>query len=327
MNGEKKCVKINVNKDLCEGMRCLGTVFDGIYTLWNQMVYAISNVRIFDIIDILAIAWIIYKAIGFLIETRAGLLVKGLTVIFGTYLIARWFELTVVSWLLSVVVDSALIVMAIIFQPEIRRMLEKVGHTKLIGSKKYDDEGETIRSCIDDVTKAAGAMQQSKFGALIVFERETQLGDIINTGTVIDAESSVSMVNNVFFPNSPLHDGAMIIRNGRIYAAGCILPLTQRPDISSHLGTRHRAAIGISENSDAVVLVVSEETGTISIVHNGEMKRNYNSVSAYAELSKYLLSERFEEKDNAIISALKSLKLDFLSKKEKKEEEVEKSED
>ncbi len=306
----------------------MGAILDGIYTLWNQIVYAISNVRVFDIIDILAIAWIIYKAIGFLLETRAGLLVKGLTVIFGTYLIASWFELTVVSWLLSVVVDSALIVVAIIFQPEIRRMLEKVGHTKLLGSKKYDDEGEIIRSSIDVVTKAAGAMQQSKVGALIVFERETQLGDIINTGTVIDAESSVSMVNNVFFPNSPLHDGAMIIRDGRIYAAGCILPLTQRPDISSHLGTRHRAAIGISENSDAVVLVVSEETGTISIAHNGELKRDYNAVSAYAELSKFLLSERMDEKDNAIISAIKGLKLfSFSSKKEKAEEEVEKSED
>ncbi len=306
----------------------MGAIFDGIYTLWNQMVYAVSNVRIFDIIDILAIAWIIYKAIGFLLETRAGLLVKGLTVIFGTYLLARWFDLTVVSWLLSVVVDSALIVVAIIFQPEIRRMLEKVGHTKLLGSKKYDDEGEIIRSCIDDVVKAAVAMQQSKVGALIVFERETQLGDIINTGTVIDAESSVSMVNNVFFPNSPLHDGAMIIRQGRIYAAGCILPLTQRPDISSHLGTRHRAAIGISENSDAVVLVVSEETGTISIANNGEMERDFNSVSAYAQLSKFLLSDDIDKKDNVIISALKNLKLfSSVSKSKKEEGEVKESED
>ena len=277
--------------------------------------------RVFDIVDILAIAWIIYKAIGFLLETRAGLLVKGLTVIFGTYLLARLFELTVVSWLLSVVVDSALVVMAIIFQPEIRRMLEKVGHTKLLGSKKYDDENETVRACIDNVTKAAGSMQQAKVGALIVFERETQLADIVNTGTVIDAECSVSMVNNVFFPNSPLHDGAMIIRDGRIYAAGCILPLTQRPDISSHLGTRHRAAIGISENSDAIVLVVSEETGTISIVNNGEMQRDYNSVSAYAELSKLLVSDDMDKKDNALISALKGFSLFGRSDKSKDEEE------
>lgn len=294
---------------------------DGLYTLWNQIIYALSNMRVFDIVDILAIAWIIYKAIGFLLETRAGLLVKGLTVIFGTYLLARLFELTVVSWLLSVVVDSALVVMAIIFQPEIRRMLEKVGHTKLLGSKKYDDENETVRACIDNVTKAAGSMQQAKVGALIVFERETQLADIVNTGTVIDAECSVSMVNNVFFPNSPLHDGAMIIRDGRIYAAGCILPLTQRPDISSHLGTRHRAAIGISENSDAIVLVVSEETGTISIVNNGEMQRDYNSVSAYAELSKLLVSDDMDKKDNALISALKGFSLFGRSDKSKDEEE------
>ena len=300
---------------------------DGLYTLWNQIIYALSNMRVFDIVDILAIAWIIYKAIGFLLETRAGLLVKGLTVIFGTYLLARLFELTVVSWLLSVVVDSALVVMAIIFQPEIRRMLEKVGHTKLLGSKKYDDENETVRACIDNVTKAAGSMQQAKVGALIVFERETQLADIVNTGTVIDAECSVSMVNNVFFPNSPLHDGAMIIRDGRIYAAGCILPLTQRPDISSHLGTRHRAAIGISENSDAIVLVVSEETGTISIVNNGEMQRDYNSVSAYAELSKLLVSDDMDKKDNALISALKDFSLFGRSDKSKDEEEVAENED
>lgn len=306
----------------------MGAIFDGIYTLWNQIIYAIVNLRFFDIIDILAIAWIIYKAIGFLIETRAGLLVKGLSVIFGTYLIARWFELTVVSWLLSVIVDSALVVMAIIFQPEIRRMLEKVGHTKLLSSKKYDDEGESVRSSIDAVTKAAGSMQQAKVGALIVFERETQLGDIINTGTVIDAESSVSMINNIFFPNSPLHDGAMIVREGRIYAAGCILPLTQRPDISSQLGTRHRAAIGMSENSDAVVLVVSEETGTISIAVNGEMTRDYNPVSAYAQLSKYLLNDQMDNKDNAIISVVKNFKFfDFLSKGKKTEGEVENSED
>ena len=120
----------------------MGAIFDALYTFWNQIVYAISNIRFFDIIDIIAIAWIIYKAIGFLLETRAGMLVKGLSVIFGTYLLANLFKLTVVSWLLSVIVDSALVVMAIIFQPEIRRMLEKVGHTKLIGSKKYDDESD-----------------------------------------------------------------------------------------------------------------------------------------------------------------------------------------
>lgn len=306
----------------------MGAIFDALYTFWNQIVYAISNIRFFDIIDIIAIAWIIYKAIGFLLETRAGLLVKGLTVIFGTYLLANLFKLTVVSWLLSVIVDSALVVMAIIFQPEIRRMLEKVGHTKLIGSKKYDDESETVRNCIDVVTKAASAMQERKVGALIVFERETQLGDIINTGTTIDAECSVSMVNNIFFPNSPLHDGAMIIRNGRICAAGCILPLTQRDNVSSQLGTRHRAAIGMSENSDAVVLVVSEETGTISIVHDGEITRNYNSVSAYAELSKYLLNDEMDKKDNAIITALKGFKLfGFLSKKENEEGQVDENED
>ena len=150
-------------------------------------------------------------------------------------------------------------------------------------------------------------MQESKTGALIVFERSTQLGEIIDTGTVINADPSVQMINNVFFPKSPLHDGAMIIRDSRLYAAGCILPLTQREDISSQLGTRHRAAIGMTENSDAVVLVVSEETGNISIVSNGQIERNFNAISARAKLGKLLLSDAEAETGSPVLARLKSM--------------------
>ena len=170
-------------------------------------------------------------------------------------------------------------------------------------------------------------MQKSKTGALIVFERKTQLGEIINTGTVIDAETSASMVSNIFYPKAPLHDGAMIIRDGRIHAAGCILPLTQSNIFSSELGTRHRAAIGMTENSDAVVLVVSEETGNISIVKNGEIKRDYNGVSATEELIKLLIEPEIEENDNKVISALKIFAPKSKKKKEKSAESEEKTDE
>ena len=248
-------------------------------------------------------------------ETRAGQLVKGLAILLFVYIFANWFELSVLQWLLSVVVDSAIIALAIIFQPELRRILERVGQAKLSYNQMMDDETQRIYNCIDDVCKAARTMQENKVGALIVFERSTQLGEIINTGTVIDAETSVSMINNIFFPKSPLHDGAMIIRNGRIQAAGCILPLTQSQSFSSALGTRHRAAIGMTENSDSVVLVVSEETGNISIVCNGQIIRNYNSVTAAADLRNKLIDSDLEEKDDKIIATIKKV-LPFLDKKE-----------
>ncbi len=272
-------------------------IWNSIYSFWNTIVYAISNMRIpFDVIDILVIAFVIYKAIGFLRETRAGQLVKGIVMLFAVYIIADWLELATLSWVLSRIVDSAIIAAAVIFQPELRRILERVGRTEFRTGLLDSDKNE-MATCIDHVSRAAGMMQDTKTGALIVFERKTQLGEIINTGTVLDAKSSISMVNNVFFPKSPLHDGAMIIRDGKIYAAGCILPLTQRTDISASLGTRHRAAIGMTENSDAVVLVVSEETGIISIVANGQITRNYNAISAGNELGRLLLSEESNEKE------------------------------
>ena len=179
-------------------------------------------------------------------------------------------------------------------------MLERVGRTNFSKGQIFDNKTNRLSECISAVSKAAAIMQEKRIGALIVFERTTQLGEIINTGTVIDAESSVSMINNVFFPKSPLHDGAMIIREGRIYAAGCILPLTQRQDISAQLGTRHRAAIGMTENSDAIVLVVSEETGIISIVSNGQITRNYSAVSAEAELMGLLVEKEQNKKTDSV---------------------------
>ena len=282
----------------------MSSIFNAIYAFFNQIIYAVASIRISDIVDILIMAYIIYKAIGFMRESRAGQLAKGFIVLFFIYFIANWWNLIAIKWVLSRFVNYIIIAIAIIFQPELRRILERVGHTKLLGTQG-DLSDEPIENCIDKVCRAAGNMQENRIGALIVFERSTQLGEIINTGTIINAEPSVSMVGNIFFPKSPLHDGAMIIRGGRLYAAGCILPLTQREDISSQLGTRHRAAIGMTENSDAVVLVVSEETGIISIVSNGKITRNYNSMSAAEELRRLLVDDGEVTDDNKVVTLLK----------------------
>jgi len=283
------------------------SVYTTLYSFWNQIVYAVSNIRLFDIIDIIVVAYLLYKAFVFLRETRAGQLVKGIALLLIIYGLATWWKLAVLQWILSVLFGSAIVIFAVVFQPEIRRLLERVGQTKLGVAKTLGEKASEINTCIEVVGKAAGTMQKDKVGALIVFERETQLGDIINTGTIVDAVPSEALLNNIFFQNSPLHDGAVIIRDGKIYAAGCILPLTQRHDISQKLGTRHRAGVGMTENSDAVVLVVSEETGNISIIENGQIKRDFNGLTATSELMSRLASGLENEDENRLVSAIKSL--------------------
>lgn len=298
----------------------MSDVLNAIYVTWNQIFYAFLNIRVFDIVDIVVMAYIIYKAIGFLRESRAGQLVKGLVFLFVIYAIAKWWNLAVISWTLNKIMNALLIAVVVIFQPELRRILENMGRTKWVRGQFFDAEKDYVAESIDKISKAAGFMQEKKIGALIVFERRSQLGEIINTGTVLDANVSVSMVNNVFFPKSPLHDGAMIIRDGRIHAAGCILPLTHSTDINSQLGTRHRAAIGMSESSDAVVLVVSEETGIISIVVDGKITRNYNAVTAATELRRLLVDVEANNNTSTFKTVLEKIKM-FKKKGNKNEED------
>ncbi len=271
-----------------------------ISAFWSQLVYVLSSFRIiFDVIDIAIIAFIIYKAIEFFKETRSGQLIKGIAVVFGAYLIANWFDLITVKWLILRLTDSLLVLAVIIFHPEIRRMLEKVGHSRIakLGRGAMSDLEYTRQvERVGEICKAVSNMQDKKIGALIVIERKTPLGEIMDTGTKIDAAVSTELIQNVFFPKSPLHDGGMVIRDGRIASAGCILPLTTNNELSSQLGTRHRAAIGMSESSDAAVIVVSEETGTISLAINGTITRGYNSVTLRDTLIKELYSEEETEK-------------------------------
>lgn len=288
---------------------------EGIATLWSQIIYAFSNIRIFDFLDILAIAFIIYKGFEFFKDTRAAQLIKGIFILLALFLVANIFNLITLKWLLLKVADSIIVVAVVVFQPELRRLLERVGRSNIgkIGQSQLFYEANVIEKCIGEVCKAVSVMQDKKIGALIVFERETSLGEIIATGTEIDAAASSELIQNIFYPKSPLHDGGMIIRNGRVAAAGCILPLTANNNINSQLGTRHRAAIGMSEGSDAIVVVVSEETGTISIAQNGSITRNYNVISLREDLLSFLQKE-----DKSNKSLTKSIK-DWFSKFKKED--------
>lgn len=284
-------------------MEYINAFFDTIYSIWNQIVYAILSISVFDIIDIIVVAFIVYKAIEFLRDTRTGQLVKGIAVLLFVFALANIFDFAALKWLLTVVFDYGIIAIAIIFQPELRRVLEKMGRSNIgaIGrSMSETDDNEKIKSCIDSVCKAVTVMSDKRIGALIVFERNSILGEIVGTGTVLNCDASYEIVANIFFPKSPLHDGALIVRNGSLCAAGCILPLTSNNNLNSQLGTRHRAAIGMSENSDAVVLVVSEETGIISLAINGVITRDYNSVTLKEELYSRLLNT--EETKKSFIS-------------------------
>lgn len=271
-------------------------IWQAIVSFWTSVVSVAVNIRVFDIIDILVLAYIIYKCIIFFRETRATQLIKGILILLIVWIIVQWLNLVTMKWLLFKAFDSFLVIAVILFQPELRRALESVGRSRISPFSRQNRDMHSVEKSIASVCHAVGTMQEQKVGALIVFERNTQLGEIIDTGRTIDAQTSSPLINNIFFPNSPLHDGAVIIRNGRIAAAGCILPLVQDDKINSSLGTRHRAAMGISEISDAVVVVVSEETGIVSVVENGAITRDFNNVTLYTELAKRLLPSEGDDK-------------------------------
>ncbi|MDR1892547.1 MAG: diadenylate cyclase CdaA [Oscillospiraceae bacterium] len=251
-----------------------------------EFINVLLSITPVDVIDILLMAFIIYKGIQLIRETRAEQLIKGILVLLLIFILVRAFELKYMSWILTNVFGQIVVAAVVIFQPEIRRLLERVGTSDLTGKGRLgmaEEGAEAVRACIAAVGKACQTLGESETGALIVFERKTALSEITETGTVVDASATPSLICNIFYPNTPLHDGAMLIRAGRVYAAGCILPLTEK-EISRELGTRHRAAIGMSEISDSVVVVVSEETGTISVANNGVLTRGFNGETLAAEL-------------------------------------------
>ncbi len=252
-----------------------------------------------DTLDILVVAFVIYFVLRLIRDSRAEQLLKGVLLLAALYFVSFLLNLSSLNFLLNTLFSNGLLLIVIIFQPEFRRALEAAGHSRLGAMRIFGLNGENAdqyvqlwKGAIAAVCSAAETLQNQKMGALIVLERSTRLSEIAHTGTILDADATPELIGNVFFNKAPLHDGAMIIRDGRVHAAGCILPLTDNAQLSRELGTRHRAAVGISENSDALVVVVSEETGTLSVAVGGELKRNFSQEALRIALENGMLWER-----------------------------------
>ncbi len=259
--------------------------------IWN----IISDITLIDIIDIAIVAFVFYYIYKFIRERRAGKLAAGILILILVLFLSDVLQMNAMQFILQNVFQVGMIALIIVFQPELRSALEKVGAEPLKGLRSIGDSktrtGAQTAAMISEVTQAVCDMSFDKTGALIVIERSTKLGDIITSGTVVNANPTSFLIRNIFFNKAPLHDGAMVIRDDRIWSAGCFLPLSTNDDIIKDLGTRHRAAIGMSENSDAVIIVVSEETGTISIALDGQLHRNYSYNTLKNELTSLLQKE------------------------------------
>lgn len=247
----------------------------------------ISSFRLLDIVDILLVAFVLYKLFMLIRDTRAIALIKGLLVLGAVTVVSRGLDLHVVNWMLQQGMTVILVALPVVFQPELRRALEQIGRGRFLQSGHGVNVKELER-LINEIVAVSESMSKTHTGALIVFEREVGLNDYIDTGIAIDSIVSKELLGNIFIPNTPLHDGAVIIRENRIMAAGCLLPLTSDRSLSTELGTRHRAAIGISEIADAVVIVVSEETGSISYTYGGHIYRHLDSNSLRNVLKSFL---------------------------------------
>lgn len=256
----------------------------------NIIMNTVKNMTISSVVDILIVAYLIYRAYKLILETRAELLLRGIVLILLLIPISYIFNLTMVYTIISRTITIGLLTLVIIFQPEIRRILEHLGRSAF-SERRVLRDSDVLLKVVHEIVEAMDHMSQSKTGALIVMEQDTGLEDINETGTKIDAVVSTALLENIFVANTPLHDGATVIRGDRIAASGCVLPLTTNKDISKSLGTRHRAALGLSEVSDAVVLIVSEETGTVSLVLNGKLVRNYDKERLEKILVKILSSK------------------------------------
>lgn len=243
----------------------LGSFFDAIF-----------SISINDIIDISIVAYLFYKIFMFIKDTRAEQVFKGILLLLVATQLSETFKLHTLYWILVNALDFGVLAALIIFQPELRAGLEHIGRAKfnLFGKYGPSTSEEVLNETIEEIVESLYSLSRQKIGALIIMERQTKIGDIINTGTIIDGEVSRQLLINIFIPNTPLHDGAVVIRGSQVKAAACFLPLTESKDLSKDLGTRHRAAIGVSEVSDCISLIVSEETGDVSIAKAGKLYRN-----------------------------------------------------
>lgn len=285
------------------------TVMGFLTNLASRILSAFASIQFIDVIDMFLMAFIIYKGYKLVRETKAQQLVTGIVIVVAIYALSSALKLKMMSYLLENFFQVGLIALVVVFQPELRRVLERVGRTnvKSVFTSGYraDDITQNWSDTIEVIGEAVSQLSDTATGALIVIERTNRLGEQIENGTVMDCIPSVPTLGSIFYPKTPLHDGAVVIRNARIIAAGCFLPTPQKEErINKQLGSRHRAAIGMSENSDAIIIVVSEETGTVSIAENGELTRGYTK----ERLVQYLRSKLIPETnhDINIIGILKS---------------------
>lgn len=266
---------------------------EALKTALERSLNLLATMGVADIIDILVVAFLIYKAIWFVRRTNSYNIAKGIIVFLLVMLLADLFGLKMISFALRKAAELGLIALVILFQPELRRVLERMGSSF---TTSRGEIGTEIDSAIAHAVLACTEMSNSRTGALVIFERNVRLNEIMSTGTIINADTNAELIKNIFFSKAPLHDGALIIRGGRIAAAGCVLPLTKSTNLSKELGMRHRAGIGLSEQSDAVVVIVSEETGSISVAIDGMLKRHLNAATLERLLRKELIIEE-EDKD------------------------------
>lgn len=276
-------------------VKLMAEIWDGLVSFFRvYVVDTAKTMRISDMIDIFVLSLILYFLYKFIRDRRAGKLAIGLVAIFALYFVSTIFNMHALGFVFDNFYQIGLIAVLIVFQPEMRAALEKVGGTTFMGIKTITSDvgkSEDITSQIEGISTAASDLSRDKVGALIVVERQTDLGEYIRSGVLVDSVVSPHVLRNIFFNKAPLHDGAVIIRDGRLFAAGCFLPLSTNNEINKDLGTRHRAAIGLTEISDAVVIVVSEETGNISLSVGGNLTRNYNYASLRKELTSLLMSD------------------------------------
>lgn len=267
------------------------------FTFTTKVRDLVSTIGPLDVFDIFIVAMLLYKFYQMIQDTRAITLVKGLMVIVALTIICGWLNLHVISWMLQQASNWLLIALPILFQPELRRALEHLGQGQFL-SHKVALESKAAESVVGEIVKTAKKLSQTKTGALMVIEREMKLNDISITGIHIDGIISSEFLLNVFIVNTPLHDGAAIIRGNRLISAACVLPLTEKQDLSTELGTRHRAAIGLSEQCDALVVVVSEETGTISVAEGGHLMRRFDENTLAAKLRPAFVNSEDKLLDN-----------------------------
>jgi diadenylate cyclase len=279
--------------------------WDNLIGFWDKISAVFLSFRVPDFLDICFVAFVLYNLFKLVRETRAIQLLKGLVLLGVLFFVISTLNMQASSFVFQKLFADFILVLIILFQPEIRNALESVGRSKFTSlsinlfvgktdSAKYD---EKMQKVIVEICRAFADMSNKKIGAILVFERETLLGDVAATGTVVDASISQELIVNIFYPKSPLHDGAAIVRGDRLMAAGCIMPLTQDNRLSSELGTRHRAGIGVTEQSDAMAVIVSEETGAISFAYKGVLKRGISDSQLREELVRYLLSGNREKRD------------------------------